>query len=270
MTSDERALSAFRMLLAAAILMQALATARDLPLFVGRYGLMQQPVNEAVSPVELPRLSWLAPIPERPLIYACLGVYLVSVFYAGAGFQSVWFATLALFIHLLFKGSGFASSYGAADLATNGLFFCIVLPGLTPGGARRVLRLYLTLVYAASGIEKLTGEAWRDGDAIWNFLMRPEVTIAKFGWLSAVPWLAVICGWSVLAIEIGYATTLFFERLRKPFFIATLLMHVAIAVAFHLWVFSLTMIALNCGALAAVPAPSATFRRTLSFATFMW
>ena len=124
-----------------------------------------------------------------------------------------------------------------------------MLPGLTPAGARHVLRLYLTLVYASSGIEKLTGEAWRNGHAIWDFLMRPEVTIANFGWLSAVPWLAVMCGWSVLAIEIGYGTSVFFERLRKPLFIATLLMHLGIAVTFHLWAFSLTMIALNCGAL---------------------
>jgi hypothetical protein len=114
--------------------------------------------------------------------------------------------------------------------------------------SRLVLRFYLSIVYVSSGIMKISGPAWRNGDAMWNFFMRPEVTVMNFGWLSHVPWLVVAMGWFTLTVEIGYFLSLFSVRARVCWFFATLTLHLGIGVTFHLWFFSLTMIALNVGA----------------------
>ncbi|HYK02554.1 MAG TPA: hypothetical protein VE974_12425 [Thermoanaerobaculia bacterium] len=264
-----RALSLFRILLALTLIVQALQTAPLLPLLAGERGLMQLPLNDALAPAALPRLSWLSALwesglaTERQVLYAALTGYTVSLFYLLIGYRTALFAAVSLVLHLFFKGSAFTSSYGMHELATNALFFCIVLPAgrqfcfreergwISTGAAQLFLRLYLTIVYVSSGIEKATGEMWRSGDAIWSFLMRPEVTIAGFAWLSRVPWLAPILAWSVLLIETGYFACLFSRRTRTVWFVLTLLLHLGIAVTYHLWAFSATMTALNCGALLA-------------------
>jgi hypothetical protein len=107
----------------------------------------------------------------------------------------------------------------------------------------------MSLVYVSSGIEKLSGEDWRSGVAMWNFLMRPEVTWIDFGWLSQAPWLATGLAWFVLVVEIGYVLCLFLPRLRGFWLILILALHLGIGLTMQLWFFSLTMAALNVGAL---------------------
>jgi hypothetical protein len=268
------ALSVFRIALGLVVLWQAVMTARDLQLLVGEFGLMQRPINQALAPPSLPTVAWfhklwdLGLLSERHVIYILLALYMISLVYVIAGWRTKIFAGVALFLHLLFKASGFASIYGAHELATNGLFFCMLLPVSTrytlvrnaPAVdaffvrvGRSVLRAYLSIVYVSSGIEKISGPAWRDGSAMWNFLMRPEVTIMNFGWLNHVPWLVLIMGWFVLTVEIGYFFCLFSQRARVAWFFGTLLLHLGISLTFHLWAFSFIMMALNCGALGGFP-----------------
>lgn len=266
-----RSLALFRLMLGAALLWQALATARDLPWLIGEFGLIQRSINDALAPAVLPRISWFLPrdapawLSEKRIIYLLFGGYLVSLFYLMVGYKTKVFAALSLFFHLLFKASGSASTYGAHELATSGLFFCLVLPvdryyALGVRGAYAVpeaidigrfgVRAYLTLVYVSSGIEKLSGQDWRNGDAMWNFLMRPEVTWIDFGWLSRAPWMAQGLAWFVLAIEIGYLLCLLVPRIRRFWLVLVLLLHFGIGLTLHLWFFSLVMAALNVAALA--------------------
>ncbi|HEV3041127.1 MAG TPA: hypothetical protein VHA33_25400 [Candidatus Angelobacter sp.] len=266
-----RALAAFRILLGLVVLWQAIMTARDLPLLISEYGLMQQPINEAMAPPFLPRLAWFHKfwdrglITEHHLIYILLGLYLICLFFLIAGWRTRIFAAASLFFHLLFKASAASSSYGAHELSTNGLFFCILLPvssyytlaRQSPAVdafhvrlGRLVLRSYLSIVYVSSGVTKMLGPTWRNGEAMWQFLMRPEVTIMNFGWMSHVPWLLVAIGWFTLIVEAGYFLCLFSTRARVAWFFGTLFLHLGIAVTLHLWFFSLTMIAFNVGALS--------------------
>ena len=109
-----RALSIFRISLGLVTLYQAVMTARDLPLLVGEFGLMQRPINEALAPPTLPKLGWfhriweMGLLTERQVIYVLLGLYLICLFYLIAGWRTRVFAAAALFFHLLFKASGFA------------------------------------------------------------------------------------------------------------------------------------------------------------------
>ncbi len=268
-------LAIFRLIVGVALLWQALATARDLPLLMGEFGLIQRSLNDALAAQGVPRIGWFAPVQapawlsEKRVIYLLLSLYLISIFYLMAGYRTKLFAGASLFFHLLFKASGAASAYGAHELATSALFFCLILPvdryytfsgrqGMpipeTIDIGRLGLRAYMSLVYVSSGIEKLSGEAWRSGEAMWNFLMRPEVTVMDFGWISQAPWLATALAWTVLVIEVGYGVCLFWPRVRLWWLVLTLLLHLGIAITAKLWFFSLTMIALNVAALGGSPS----------------
>lgn len=269
-----RMLGVFRVMLGAALLWQALATAEDLPLLVSEFGLIQRNLNDALAAEVLPRVSWFIPAHSAPwpwekhVIYLLLSLYLVSVFYLMIGYKTRLFAGASLFFHLLFKASGSASAYGAHELSTSALFFCLVLPvdrfyavsrrrplelPQTIDIGRLGLRAYLSLVYVSSGIAKLSGEAWRNGEAMWDFLMRPEVTVMNFGWISHVPWVGVLATWAVLAIEVGYGLCLFVPSARPWWLLFTFLLHLGIAITASLWFFSATMIALNIAALGDSP-----------------
>src|SRR5437588_5469703 len=97
-----RALAVFRISLGLVILWQAIMTARDLPLLMSEFGLMQQPINEAMAPPFLPRLAWFHKLwdagllTEHQLIYILLGLYLISIFFLIAGCRSTFFAAACL------------------------------------------------------------------------------------------------------------------------------------------------------------------------------
>src|SRR5579885_3219008 len=56
-----RMLAVFRLMLGGVLLWQALATARDLPLLVGEFGLIQRNLNDALALEVNPRIAWVAP-----------------------------------------------------------------------------------------------------------------------------------------------------------------------------------------------------------------
>ncbi|MCS6953756.1 MAG: hypothetical protein RMK57_14485 [Bryobacterales bacterium] len=269
-----RMLAVFRIVLGTALLWQALVTAQDLPLLVSQFGLIQGTLNEALAADVLPRVAWFVPAPspawlaEKHVIYGLLSLYLISLFFLTVGYKTKLFGAASLFFHLLFKASGAASAYGAHELSTSALFFCLILPvdrfySVSARGpvflpdtldiGRFGLRAYMSLVYVSSGIEKLLGAPWRNGEAMWNFLMRPEVTVMDFGWLSQAPWLALLGSWAVLVIEIGYGLCLVAPRARLWWLVGTFLLHFGIAITANLWFFSFTMMALNIAALAGSP-----------------
>lgn len=259
---ERRAIRFFRAGLALVILVQALWTCFELPTLVGEHGLMQAPINEAFRSRHVPSLAWFSFVwnsvwaPESTIIYVCFGLYITALVHVVLNWQPQAFSVLALFMHLLFKNSGAASIYGAHEFAANGLFFCMMLPdtgaSIAPaftGMSQFVLRFYLAIVYLSSGIAKAQGPDWRDGQAIWNFLTRPEITWPDYSWISSYPLVPMILGWMVLAMEIGYPVTLLVPRSRKPMLLLALAMHLGIAFTMQLWIFSATMVVLNLAAL---------------------
>jgi hypothetical protein len=184
---------------------------------------------------------------------------------------------LAWLTHLMFKTSGFATSYGALEFAHIGLFYCTVMPvghalsldrraGRTPAGptagarlSLRVLQLHLCIVYLSSGFWKATGEQWWTGEAVWRALMKPDLAQMDFTWLAEVPWLATLACWGTLAIELGYPLFIWPRRTRTPMALAAVGLHAGISVALGLLSFSALMALLTVSAflVSAEPRPEA-------------
>jgi hypothetical protein len=270
--ADARALAVLRIGVAAVLIAQAFAFAPSLFLFFGQHGIVQAPVASLLVSSTLPRLAWfvdaLASVAgERTIVIGCFCLYVAALHLLLAGYQTRAAAIIAWLLHLSLKTSGSASAYGVFEFATIALFYCTVLPvgaALSLDATTstrdvsfqsklgiRVLQIHLCIVYLSSGIEKIRGEQWRNGEAIWRAVMRPRFAPADFSWLAGVPALAVAICWATLAVELGYAVFVWPRRTRRLWALATIGMHAGIAVVLGLWSFSALMIVLNAAAFLA-------------------
>jgi len=274
-----RPLAVMRIGLAAVLLAQAIALAPHLFLFFGEYGIVQAPIANALAPSALPRISYMAQllapfgVGERAALLVCFGLYVAALHLLLVGWNTRTAAIAAWLLHLSLKTTANTSAYGVFEFATIGLFYCAVLP---VGAAMsmdadplereavsfqsqlglRVVQIHLCIVYLSSGIEKISGEQWRNGEAIWRAVMRPGFAQFDLSWLAAYPIVAKLACWSTLAIELGYVFFVWPRRTRRIWALAAVGMHAGIAVMMGLWSFSALMIVLNAAAFL-VPAKRA-------------
>lgn len=280
-----RALAGLRVGTACLLILQALATASDLPAFVGSRGIVQSPIRDALVHDSVPRLAWFAGLEralglsETQLVFGCLGCYLLSLALMGLGWRGRTMALAAWLLNLTLKASGASSAYGAYEFGSIALFYCLVLPtdrtlaldarrgrggdeGFSVALGRWLLRGHLAIVYASSGVAKAAGEQWRDGEALWRVVMRPDVSIADFSWLADASWLAALSTVSVVGLEIAYGGLVWWRPAHRALLAAITVMHLGIAVTLNLWFFSGLMVVLNWAALAT-PQPLAAWRARL-------
>lgn len=252
--ASPRPLAAFRIGAAAVLLLQAAMIAPQLFLFFGTRGIVQKELMDLFASPLLPRVSWIST--SNTALLVCFAAYVAALHMLLVGWQTRFAAIAAWLLHLALKTSGNASAYGVFEFATIALFYCAVFPTAASGApaspwsrlALRVLQIHLCVVYLSSGIEKLTGVQWRNGEAVWRAVLRPSWEPFDLTWLAAHPWIPLLACWATLAIEIGYAFLVWPRATRKWIVLATIGMHAGIAVVLGLWSFSALMIVYNVGA----------------------
>ena len=282
--TDARPLAALRIGVAAVLLAQAFAFAPSLFLFFGEHGIVQAPIASVLVPSALPRVTWLvkllAPyLDERTILLGCFTLYVGALHLLLAGCQTRAAAIVAWLLHLSLKTTGTASAYGVFEFATISLFYCSVFPvgaamsidALSTDATSpqhdvsfraklglRVVQVHLCIVYLSSGIEKIRGEQWRNGEAIWRAVMRPRFATLDLSWLAAHPTIPLLAAWSTLVIELGYAIFIWPQRTRRTWALATIALHLGIGIFLGLWSFAALMIVLNAAAFLTGTRVSAT------------
>ena len=274
--ASARPLAAMRIGLAAVLLFQAASIAPHLFVFFGSRGIVQAPISNAIVAGSLPRVAYvadlLAPLvhDERVVLLGCFGLYLLALHLLLIGWKTRIVAIVAWLLQLSLKTSGTASAYGVFEFATIGLFYCVLMPvseamSVDAGSLRadrssaaarlglRVVQIHLCIVYLTSGIEKIRGEQWRNGEAIWRAVLRPRFQSMDLSWLAFYPTLPLLACWGTLAVELGYAFFIWPQRTRRITVLSAMAMHAGIAAVLGLWSFSGVMIALNVAAFL-VPA----------------
>jgi hypothetical protein len=113
---------------------------------------------------------------------------------------------------------------------------------------RRVLQLHLCLIYFFGGLTKALGVGWWNGTNLWRALTRPPFDIIPADVLVRFKHVFPILGIAVFLLEIGYPFCVWHRRLRRPWLLAILGMHIAIGVAMGMYLFASIMIVLNLAA----------------------
>ena len=210
------------------------------------------------------------PVSYEGVLTAARWAYPACLLLLGAGLLTRAAAVGALLLQLLFVQSIHLYQYGADAFTTIALFYCCVLP---VGGSHSLdvawrgrgaalthqglflfwLRAHLSLAYFFSGVDKVVGDTWRNGEAIWKALhSHAYFSLFSLDFLAPTPffWLA---GWATILLEIGYPLGMSYARSRPWWLLGLLGMHLFIGLFMGLFFFSALMIVLN---LAAYYVPS--------------
>lgn len=270
--SDPRWLAVFRVGVSAVALCQVWTLWPYLPQLYGNFGFIQWAVLETAADPWLPSIGKVC-LALEPLgasstacVHGVFGAYALAVVGLGVGFMTRVSAVCAWLTHALTVNSGYLSLYGIDTMLHVCLFYCVWMPVGTvysidrwrrpaPATASaastlsvRVLQLHLCLIYFNTGLAKARGAQWWTGDALWRALMQPQFSVFDVSWIAGVAWLPVLAGWAVVVVELGYPVLIWPRRSRALWVVATLALHLGIAIAMGLWLFSAVMIVMTISA----------------------
>lgn len=198
------------------------------------------------------------------LILSC---YLGLCIFLIIGFLSRFTSVLLLLLH----GSIFLAvsqfSYGFDYFCKIALFYCFLFPThhtfsvdkilfnykSSPWStfSIRVLQIHLCLIYFFSGLDKLVGHTWRNGEALWKVFQLPYFksdVASTFTTLGKYPIIWLIGGWAIICIELLYPLFIWMPKTRKIMLWTVIILHLQIALFLQLYFFSAIMIVLNIAA----------------------
>ncbi|KYG09345.1 hypothetical protein BE21_01680 [Sorangium cellulosum] len=265
-------LAVLRIGLASVLLVQAAMVGPALLELYGRSGILQGPLNDLLARTDLVRIGSLidrlAPlgVGEASIVTGTGALYTLALVALLLGWRARAAAALAWLTHLMLMMTADSTNYGADNYANIFLFYLVWMPSgaalsldrrlarvpaAPPATTRlslRVVQLHLCISYLASGLWKASGEQWWNGEAIWRSVMLPAYRQVDFSWLADHPWIAVIAGWLVVLVEVGYAFLIWPRRSRRIWVAATLALHLGIAVFMGLVVFGALMAVLTFAA----------------------
>jgi len=258
-------LSILRIGIAATLIAQALLIAPSFLDLYAQTGILQGALRDRFSYLALPHIHWptvlLSPLGlgESTILDATGLIYVFALVCLLLGWGTRKAAVAAWFTHLMLFSTGLLMNYGVDWVANSFLVYLIWIPSgallsldrwagrapPTPSPAARlslrVIQVHLCIAYLAGGLEKAMGEQWWNGEAVWRALKLPIYGHHDVSWLAHVPWLAVIAGWAVLIIEIGYPVFIWPRLTRRVWVLATVGMHLGIALFVGLSVFGAFM-----------------------------
>ncbi len=265
-------LGAFRIALAAFALVRMAPLLRSALALWGPYGFVQWAITRARLPEVFPHLGDVSRV-LRPLgvtpegtVWIVVGLEVVALVGLLVGWRTRAAALAASGLEFLLLHAGGGLEYGMDVFTHIGLCYAVVMPvgdalsldarahrrtstpSVAAGVTRRVLQLHLAIVYVSSGFEKASGPQWWNGEAIWRALTLPVFRQVDASALAFAPSLAIVSGWLVLLLEIGYGLCIWTRRARLPWLAGTVGMHLFIGAFLGMWLFAGIMVLLNLAA----------------------
>lgn len=217
----------------------------DLGLFYSETGVM--PVEVLRSVIDMDgRFSILFWLNSPAALWALHGVFILSLLALALGVRTRVAAWIAFILHVSFMNRNLVVSYGFDQIST---FFLFALCFSTPKGssifdsvALRLIQVQVCIIYAYSGVEKMRGPSWWEGDAVWLALANPQVARADFSDLAQYPVLIALLTWSSVLWEVYFPALVWFKRLRLPVLAFGVMMHLGIGLTLRIPFFGLLMI----------------------------
>ncbi|WP_020571748.1 hypothetical protein [Neolewinella persica] len=259
-TESLRALRFFRVAVGTIVLLHFFAIHQDFADLFGTNGLIPWDVADlyvADLQLTLPRLIIFL---EGYGVGANATLFWFQVLFYGAGVSLIFgfFPRISALVLLLLQvsmvtGIGFLA-YGV-DFFTSMALFYLILADTGKNGhplpVRRTLQLHLGIAYFFSGLVKLLGFNWWNGESIWKAINLPYVNrdfAFDFTWLADYPFVFVAIGWATIVVELFHPFFITWKKTRTFWLLATVGMHFGIAIVMNLYYFSAMMIVWNLAA----------------------
>jgi len=267
--NNATSLGVFRISIALFSILQILFILQDSTDLLGQYGWVQWELSHALPNIWMPHIEDLYTLvqgfnsSEDQVLSGFLYLYLFVLVGVAVGWKTKIWASIAWLMNLILVSSFQAFIYGIDIFMQISLFYimvmpthkafsidCFLNPNLSPPNrynqmAIRTLQIHLCLVYLSAGIEKMLTTGWWNGEVIWFALMQPEFNQVNFSWLANYPWIAMIIGWSVLLLEVGYAIFMWIPKWRTFWLSCVILMHIGISIFMGMPMFGVIMTILS-------------------------
>ena len=180
-------------------------------------------------------------------VYVCYAVLLGSLglLFWGKFTQIVTVLSYVLFLSFCSRMPAFG--YGGTQVLQIFLFLSMVVPFFQfvqrkdgTGWALRLIQLQLAFVYFFSAIEKMQVSTWLHGQELQN-LAYTSLSYLPTSHFLTNPWLAMVFTYYTLAVELGFIFLIWHPKTRRPMLVATILLHLGIAIFLNVTYFSWIM-----------------------------
>ncbi len=116
-------------------------------------------------------------------------------------------------------------------------------PSTSPWGfaCTRLIQIQIAVLFFFSGAEKLRGDDWWTGDAIWIAFTNNEFHTPILGLFATQYWLINLATYGTVLLEIAFPFLIWQRRTRPYLLAAAALLHVLIAVFLGLYFFSFVL-----------------------------
>jgi hypothetical protein len=273
-SSDDLFLPFFRIACSLFFLIHFVSVFPDFNALYGRDGIVPADLGELFSYPFIPTLSsfsgaldrWFS-IQEPAALLIFQGIYITGCLSLLIGCCSRFSAILVFILHTMLISGAHLYSYGVDMFATIAMFYCCIFPlgaemsidkklfykdkEVNPTAYRRILQIHICLVYWASGLGKIIGYNWWNGESIWKALHLPFIhgtDAINYDFLGEYPLLSLLIGWGTLLLELCYPLFVWKKPWKNIWLSLVILMHISIIVALNLYFFSTLMIILNLSA----------------------
>lgn len=106
----------------------------------------------------------------------------------------------------------------------------------------RIIQVQICTIYMYTGFEKLKGNTWWDGTALWTVFANPQFSQFDFKFLSQVPLFFAVSTFVTLLFEIYFAPMVMNARFRNAWLVMGLFFHLSIGILLGLMSFSMVMV----------------------------
>jgi hypothetical protein len=226
----------------------------DLELFYGEHGLMPASLLTELMPMSY-RFSIFRVFTGEAALWIGNGVLLAGLAALAAGFKPRLASVVVWLVHLSFVHRNLAIAYGVDTIACFFLFYMLFadhrddkdyrpgdLQAILGSMAYRLCQIQVCIIYGYSGIKKLKGFAWWNGDAVWHSLAQVQLAGADFSWMAHFPLALAGVTYLTLAWEIYFPALIWIKPIRVPLLIVGVLLHMGIAFGMSLPLFGALMV----------------------------
>lgn len=259
--------SLFRCLVTFFIFVFYFSRVLEFELYFGESGILPYSALDGIVPQFFKTIFPVYPSHEGLLFsYHILFLCLLILMILGLGGRVI--ALLAFCLHMMFFHRNYMILYGVDFISSIALFMCIFLKTdnyfsvlnflkkkkQVPLGEKdlkgdllhsvgcRLLQLQIMSVYAYSGMEKLRGATWWQGDAIWNTLANGQLAKINFSFLAHFPIVLVFLTFFTVLWELYFPILVWIPRIKYWILGLGVVFHLAIGFMINIPYFSILMV----------------------------
>lgn len=253
----------FRVSIGLLVLVHFLSYWSDFDLLYGKKSIIPIELNKAYEEVNFISTTQIIDFLElffnyTQSILVIKATYIIFCLFIILGFKSRIFAILLLLLQISIIKSSILFCYGADYFESISLFYILLFPSNIKDISssqisgkdftiyKRILQYHLSIAYFFSGLDKIMGFNWWNGEAIWKAVNLPNFTnYVELKNITDNPYLYIFLGWFTIIVELFYPIFINLNKTRKTWLFLTIGMHIGIIILFNLYFFATIMIIWN-------------------------